>query len=259
MNRRATRAAASGYRALWTALATCAVLLLSGLVPQLAHARGPKTVPDIRKPRTPKVMQRAQTIEIGVTVHVASADGMPIAWGHEIRGWVERANEALAPHGLSVRIERVVPLSGYGAVTRRRQRRQLARKATHDGTIHVFVTGTLDNRRTSTRRRRVRGLHWRYHGLRRQLRQREYVMVTLDAPQTTFAHEVGHLMGLRHSNSESNIMCSCRRSDDTWFSDEQGAVMREGARRFRTRQANARARAQQQRDRNVDRTRRRRW
>lgn len=234
------------------------MLLATVLLPATVYARGPRTVPDIRKPRVTQPQRRANATTVGVTVHVASEDGVPIAGRREIARWIERANRALGPHQLQVKLHRIVPLTGYTAITERRQRRQLAERAAYDGTIHVFVTHDLDGR-TNRARRRVRGLHWRYHGLRRGLRQREYVVVTLNAPQTTFAHEVGHLMGLRHSVSEDNIMCSCRRGRNTRFTREQGAAMRQGARRFLTRQAQADARERGHRTRNLDRARRRRW
>jgi len=247
-----------GWTRAWLGLASVLVLVLGVVLwPSTVHARGRRVVPNLQQPwGTPDALP-APVTTIGLTVHVPTEDGMPLATQRQVAQWVERANIALRPHGLALELRRTVSISGFTAVTRASERRRVASLAEHDGTIHVFVTENLDSRLLMTRRR-IRGLHWRYHGLNRELRQREYVMVTLSAPKTTFAHEVGHLLGLRHSTAEDNIMCSCRRGSNTIFTSEQGAVMLLGAGRFLSRQQQALARQQLQRGRSLDRARRRR-
>lgn len=235
------------------------VLVLGGVTlwPSTAEARGRRVVPNLQEPwSTPNAIQDPVTT-IGITVHVPVEDGMPLATQRQVAQWVERANMALRPHGLALELRRTVGFSGFTAPTRARERRHLASLSEHDGTIHVFVTDSLDSR-VLVSRRRVRGLHWRYYGLSRELRQREFVMVTTSAPKTTFAHEIGHLLGLRHSPAVDNIMCSCRRGNDTTFTTEQGAIMLLGAGRFLSRQQQAQQRESLHRYRNLDRARRRR-
>ena len=124
---------------------------------------------------------------------------------------------------------------GYERATRWRERRQLASRAPRDGTIHVFVVNEVDvglRRGRSRTGRVVRGMHWRYRGVRRELKGREYVVVANHAPVTTLDHEVGHVFGLRHHQGDDNLMCSCREGPEQGFTNFQGSNMRAGAHRF---------------------------
>jgi len=178
-------------------------------------------------------------LRLPLTIHIATQEsGEPVVDHARVRRWVARANRELASAGIEVEVREVLLLpEGWSSITRWRQRRMLAAYAPRDGTIHVFVADELDSERRRTLRRRVRGLHWRYRGLDRELRAREYVMVTRGAPVTTFVHELGHLFGLPHSESEDNIMCSCRRGSSMAFTSAQALEMRHGVRRFEVRQS----------------------
>lgn len=213
-----------------------AALLLLG---NTAWAGSGRKVPDLRRDTAEWVQPRATVgIRVPVTFHMATGDTDSIVSRRDVRVWVERANEELAAFGIEVEVVAVRSLpQGWGSVTHWRSRRALAKLAPNDGTVHVFAIEELDEE--GRRNRRVRGLHWRYRGLASALRGREYLVVTREAPSTTFAHELGHLFGLRHSGRIDNIMCSCRRGSDVEFTLLQGQVMRDGARRALARNGNA--------------------
>jgi hypothetical protein len=201
------------------------------LFPTFAEASGSgrKSVPDLRSGRDPLGTASLRRTKIPVTVHFATEAGRAITHKRTLQRWVARANDALAPYDLEVDVVRVERLpAGYTEITHRRQRRKLAHFAAHDGTVHVFVTEALDTSPRPSFGRRIRGLHWRYFGLRRDLKRKEYLVVTREAPDTTLAHEVGHLLGLRHSYATDNIMCSTRRGQ-VRFSPAQGRAMRDRA------------------------------
>lgn len=203
-----------------------------------------RSVPDLRRDAarwTDSGAVHGAALRLPLTVHIAvEPSGDPMVDHLRVRRWVERANRELALAGIEVRIANVRLLpEGWDEITRWRQRRLLASYAPRDGTIHVFVTGALDTARQRVFHRQIRGLHWRYRGMSRTLRDREYVVVTEEAPMTTFAHELGHLFGLGHSSSPGNIMCSCRRGDRVAFTSEQGEAMRRGVRRFASRQVDS--------------------
>ena len=172
-------------------------------------------------------------IDVPLTVHYATRDGLPVVSRDDVESSVRRANRALIPYGIRLYISatRLLP-SGYERVVSSDDRLALAEIAQKNGTINVFFVHRVALFNPRRGDARVSGMHWRYHGLHHRLRQREYLVVAHDAPSTTLVHEVGHAFGLGHSRAIDNLMCSCRRGDTPDFTKRQGRRMRAGARVF---------------------------
>jgi hypothetical protein len=218
-------------------LAVLTALLTLGSGSALADARGRHKVPDLRQASTLHTRSGYRQIELPLTIHVATSRGHWVVSRARVVDWVKRANEALRPYGLRVTIRSVTPMAAdYSHITRWRHRRALARLSPSDGTVHVFAVDRLELFAIGRADRAIRGMHWRYRGLLPKLANREYVVVTSDAPRTTFVHELGHLFGLRHVDSRVNLMCTSRSGPNQRFGREQGERMRRGAQRFLARQ-----------------------
>jgi hypothetical protein len=221
-------------RAGWLLLATSAAVALPA--PVQAAPAGRRTLPQLAPERS-SGRRHAAAVKVPVWVHLATAAGDPVVSRFRVRAWLRRANAALAPYGIELVAQRVTRLpAGAAHLDTWRSSQRLAAYAPVDGRVHLFVLGDVDGtplgRSILRAGKRVRGLHWRYRGVRRELRGRQYIVVTGHAPSTTLAHEVGHLFGLRHSTAEDNIMCGCRDAPRMRFTANQGERLRAGARAF---------------------------
>lgn len=213
--------------------------LFAGLVAAspVRASEGGHVVPDIRGENGATHRAHKAQLRLPLTVHVA-VDRRGVAFERErLDRAVARANEALLPHGIEVYVARVVHMpEGFTTVRHRRDRRKIATYAPPDGTVHLFLVGSLELGGNLRADRSVRGLHWRYRGLLRKWKNREYLIVSSDAPSTTLVHELGHLFGLDHDTSGQNLMCSCRKGPRQLFTRNQGQQMRQGALSFLLRQ-----------------------
>lgn len=181
----------------------------------------------------PREALAAQTIEVPLTIHVASFAGEPVVSDERIMAAVERARRELAPYGITLIVRGIERMPMRDAdIDTGEQRFELATTAPRDGTVHVFYVERLALTNPNKSDRRVSGMHWRYHGVKPEHRRREYVAVAHNAPATTLVHELGHAFGLRHEDDFDNLMCSCRRGQRPTFTARQGKRLRNGAKRF---------------------------
>lgn len=201
-----------GHKYRWASVLVF-VVLVTLLAPSPAQARG-------------------RAIRVPLTIHVATQDGRSVVSESRVLASVRRANRELAAFDVYLIVEDIVPMAGGSRIETPAQRFGLALEAQRDGTVHVFFVDRVEL--TSARKgdRRVSGMHWRYHGLNKKIRSREYLAVAHNAPTTTLVHEVGHAFGLAHDSSTDNLMCSCRRGMRPAFTRRQGRRLRSGARRY---------------------------
>lgn len=180
----------------------------------------------------PSRAQAREVVQVPVTVHIATSGGRSVVSEQHVRTSINRANAELAPFDIELVVTEIIPMRDGSRLETQDQRFEFGRKAERNGSIHVFFVERVKLNNARKGDRRVSGMHWRYHGLERDIRGREYVAVAHNAPTTTLAHEVGHAFGLAHDKSKDNLMCSCRRGVESDFTERQGRRLRLGAKRF---------------------------
>jgi hypothetical protein len=163
----------------------------------------------------------------------------PDAWVDE---HVAAAREILAPHGITLTVERDSFTPARCELLDRSQRNAMARHAPLGAAVVVLVTRRIRDLDLPTYD--LMGVHWRYRGAERRWRGRRWVFLTARARPPVLAHELAHFFGVRHDPAGGNLMTPGP-SDPIWrrpgnkpkpfvprLSSAQAKRLRRGIRRF---------------------------
>jgi hypothetical protein len=162
------------------------------------------TLDDVRAIATPCPEAAAHCV--GLVVHVAAAvDGGLVQGPDWIAGQVATANRLFAPLGLGFTVIDVRGLDvAEGVIVTRAERSALGKRRVKPGAVHVFVVAKLGD--IDDTGHEINGVHWRRGG-------KHWVIVSARAWDLTLGHELGHFVGLPHSDVAGSIMNTTPRKE----------------------------------------------
>jgi hypothetical protein len=160
-----------------------------------------------------------------IDVAVATDDGTPVQDERWIDDEIAHAEALYGSHGVHFRRVGLRRLDEDTAHMVTRADRDRLVGACHPGVINVIVVESLKDVDEADRYRM--GVHWRY-----ELDPRKrYIILSMEAPPTVLAHELGHYFGNPHSTVANNIMSYVRTPGQAVFVDAaQVRILRAKAR-----------------------------
>jgi hypothetical protein len=156
-------------------------------------------------------------IEIPIVLHHPPETPSPGAWPldtERVSLFVDHADRLLAPFGMRAAVvedveENYFPiLADSGDACDAYE--SWAARAPVDGRLHVYVMEAIHEPGLLYEGAHTRGV----------------IAIVPDANDLILAHEIGHVLGLRHGGDPRDVMWPADLADDLEFTAEQGATMR---------------------------------
>jgi len=162
----------------------------------------------------PASASAGQLVRLGVAVHVAQEQGLPVADQAFIERQLKMANRVFAPYGVAFEQSERHQSEALLPHVRTRSERNALGAFVRPQRINLFVVASLHDVDEPPRIRR--GVHW--HSATHV--PAHYLILSRISFDAVLAHELGHFLGNpRHSNTRGNLM-SYQHTDELPFLDE---------------------------------------
>ncbi len=162
-----------------------------------------------------------------LTIAVAVEAGRAVREAAWIDAQLAEVERLYAPFGLSFRVAAPRSLPERYARLETKADRDALDVERETGAVNAFLVASLRDV-DDTRVYRM-GVHWRSTRSMSGPAHR-YVILTSEAIVSTLAHELGHYLGLSHTQTLDNLMSYARSGAHVFLTRSQGRTLRAGAR-----------------------------